>query len=157
VRVADERPPRTAGDERTVLTELWHFHRESLLRKVEDLTDEQATRRLVASDTTLLWLVNHLGDATHLWFVDRFAGADDPLPPAEPTVLAAVGRCRAQGALADRIIADHDLEDLCATAVHGDAAPVNLRWVLTHMLEETARHAGHADILRELLDGSTGR
>jgi hypothetical protein len=155
--MGDERPPRPAGDERTVLTELWHYHRESLLKKVEDLTDEQATRRFVPSDTTLLWLANHLGDATHLWFVVRFADGDDPLPPPGATVAAAVARCRAQCALADGIIAEHDLDDLCATPVHGDTTPVNLRWVLTHMLEETARHAGHADILRELLDGTTGR
>ena len=155
--MADERPPRTAGDERTILTELWRYHRESLLRKVEGLTDEEATRRLVPSDTTLLWLVNHLGDATHLWFVVRFAGSDDPLPPAADTVATAVDRCRAQCATADAIIAEHDLDDLCAVPVHGDTTPVNLRWVLTHMLEETARHAGHADILRELLDGRTGR
>jgi uncharacterized damage-inducible protein DinB len=155
--MGDERPPRSAGDERTILTELWRYHRESLLRKVEGLSDEEAGRRLVPSDTTLLWLANHLGDATHLWFVDRFAGLDDPLAPPADTVDGAVQRCRSIGAAADRIIADHDLEDLCATAVHGDAAPVNLRWVLTHMLEETARHAGHADILRELLDGTTGR
>ena len=155
--MADERPPRTAGDERTILTELWRYHRESLLRKVEDLTDAQATQRFVPSDTTLLWLVNHLGDATHLWFVDRFAGSDEPLPPAADTVSEAVERSRAQCGLADRIIAEHDLDDRCSKAVHGDTEPVNLRWVLTHMLEETARHAGHADILRELLDGSAGR
>ena len=155
--MADQRPPRAAGDERTILTELWRYHRESLLKKVEDLTDEQAMQRFVPSDTTLLWLANHLGDATHLWFVVRFAGAADPLPPAEGSVAGAVARCRSQCERADRIIAEHDLDDLCAVPVHGDTTPVNLRWVLTHMLEETARHAGHADILRELLDGRTGR
>jgi uncharacterized damage-inducible protein DinB len=155
--MADERPPRTAGDERTVLTSLWRYQRESLLRKLADLTDEQATRRLVPTDTTLLWLANHLGDATHLWLVVRFAGSEVPLPPAAETATAAVERCRRLCAIADAIIADHDLDDLCRTAVHGDPDPVNLRWVLTHLLEETARHAGHADILRELLDGRTGR
>jgi hypothetical protein len=55
----------------------------------------------------------------------------------------------------DAIVAGADLEDVCHDT--GDESPVNLRWILMHMLEETARHAGHADILRELIDGSTGR
>jgi hypothetical protein len=55
------------------------------------------------------------------------------------------------------VIADHDFDDMCANTVHGDTDPLNLRWVVIHLLEETARHAGHADILRELIDGSTGR
>ena len=153
----DERPPRSAGDERRVLTELWHYQRRSLLGKVDGVTDEAAARGLVPSGTTLLWLVNHLADATHLWIVDRFAGADDELPPAAMTVALAVARCEDVFAIADRIVAGHDLDDPCRAPVHGDTEPVHLRWVVTHLLEETARHAGHADILRELIDGSTGR
>jgi hypothetical protein len=89
----------------------------------------------------------------------RFAGQNAPLPEdtvqPDDTTASVIAGYRAASAEADAVVRRAQLDELC----RGDdsADPVNLRWVLAHLLEETARHAGHADILRELIDGSTGR
>jgi hypothetical protein len=89
----------------------------------------------------------------------RFGGQDATVPDdaVQPgdTVTAVIGRYRAAWAQADVIVLAASLDEPCRRT--SEDAPVNLRWVLMHLLEETARHAGHADILRELIDGSTGR
>lgn len=155
----DQRPPRLVGDERETLHALMQYQRDSLVRKVEGLDDAAARRQLVDSGTTLLWLVKHLSYAERFWIVDRFAGEDESLPDnsvhEDDTLAAAIEAYRATWARVDAITAAASLDDLCANV--GDDPPVNLRWVLMHLLEETARHAGHADILRELIDGDTGR
>ena len=111
----------------------------------------------------MLWLVQHLAHAEQLWFVQRFAGRDlgtldavaRPDGTVVGTVLGAAAAYRATWKVVDEIVRGASFDDLCADT--GTESPVNLRWVVSHLLEETARHAGHADILRELLDGSTGR
>ena len=158
--MTDERPPRFAGAERDTLLALLQFQRESLVKKLSGVDDEAARRRLVVSDTTLLWLAKHMTRAETVWFVFRFAGLDVTVPDdtvrPEDTLEAAVDTYRAIWDRADTIVAAASLDDVCRRADPGLPA-VNLRWVLAHMLEETARHAGHADILRELIDGETGR
>ena len=152
----DEKPPRVAGDERVVLTALLAYQRNSLVKNVDGIDDAQAASSPVASGTSLLWLINHMADAEATWVLRRFAGQDrTDLAGHEPTVDAATHRYRAVCAESDAVIADASLDALCAAP---DSEPiVDLRWVVSHLLEETARHAGHADILRELIDGSTGR
>jgi len=155
----DRKPPRLAAGERETLLALWRYQRESMVRKVEDLDPETASRRLVDSDTTLLWLLRHLIRAESLWILGRFADQHEHVPseqtPADDTVAAAVADYRSCWERVDAVIADHDLDDL---ATGDDATPtVNLRWIVMHLLEETARHAGHADILREQIDGQLGR
>jgi uncharacterized damage-inducible protein DinB len=155
----DRKPPRLDGGEREVLLALLQFQRESVVRKVAGVSDEDAARSPLASGTSLLWLVGHLADAEHLWFVDRFAGLGSapPPPPAPSTLAEAVDRYRAMWARVDEVLAGApDLDELCRNP-QPELEPVNLRWVLAHLLEETARHAGHADVLAELLDGRTGR
>lgn len=158
--MTDLKPPRLAGDERATLLALLQFQRESVLRKVHGLDDEQAERRLVSSDTTLLWLVQHLAHAETLWIQVRFRG-DDPevleglALEAGDTLAEATAAYRETWKRVDAIVAVSDLDDFVAN--DQDLGPVNLRWILGHLLEETARHAGHADILRELIDGATGR
>jgi hypothetical protein len=104
--------------------------------------------------------MKHMAGAEITWIIVRFAGEtapprDDAVQPGD-TLAAAVDDYRATWARADAIVAAApDLEGLCRNV--GEESPVNLRWVLMHLLEETARHAGHADIVRELLDGTTGR
>jgi hypothetical protein len=101
-----------------------------------------------------------MAQAEVTWVQFRFAGmdveAEDDAPTADQTLANAVGRYRAVARSSDHIVLDApSLNQICRRA---DAPePVNLRWVLMHLLEETARHAGHADILRELIDGETGR
>jgi uncharacterized damage-inducible protein DinB len=133
--------------------------------KVEGLDDEQLRRPMTPSGTTLLGLVKHLAAVEYGWFCETFGRTTEPLPfddndpeadlriePHETTadILAFYDRACAA---ADQVIADLSIEDT-GTAWFGD--PVTLRWVLIHMVEETARHAGHLDIIRELIDGATG-
>jgi hypothetical protein len=155
----DEKPPRAIGDERETLQTLLQYQRESFLKKVEDLSDEDARRSPVPTGTSLLWLTKHLVYAELVWLAIRFDGQDLPLPDNElrdgDTVAGAVAEYRRTWERVDAIVAAAELDDLCKV-IDRDPKP-DLRWVLAHLLEETARHAGHADILRELLDGATGR
>lgn len=157
--MADQKPPRLVAGERETLHALLQYHRESLVRKVEGIDDDAARRRLVGSDTTLLWLVKHAAGAEQRWVLWGFAGKvdavrDDTVSPAD-NIASVVAEYRDTWAQVDAVVAAADLEDTCK-AISGDDV-VNLRWIVTHLLEETARHAGHADILRELVDGQTGR
>ena len=158
--VPDLKPPRRVAGERETLHALLQYQRESLVRKVTGVSDGDARRSPVGSGTSLLWLMKHMAGAEITWIVVRFAGEtvsprDDAVHP-DDTLAAAIDTYRATWAQVDAIVAAApDLEGLCRHV--GDESPVNLRWVLMHLLEETARHAGHADILRELVDGDTGR
>ena len=159
--MTDERPPPGTSDERETLRSLLQFQRDSVVRKVDGIDDEQARWSPVASGTSLLWLVRHLTFAEHIWFVHRFADLEEAMPdavaPAE-TIADAVAGYRAMWAQVDEILAGAaDLDEVTRRPPDPGREPVNLRWILGHMLEETARHAGHADLLAELLDGRTGR
>ncbi|MFJ8474494.1 DinB family protein [Kitasatospora sp. NPDC094011] len=154
------------GDEKESLHAALERHRNVVLWKVQGLDDEQLRRPLTPSGTNLLGLVKHLGGAELGWFRETFGRETGPLPfdidadddsdlriePHESTadVLAFYARARAA---ADEVIAELDLED---TGTSWSGRTVSLRWVLIHMTTETARHAGHLDILRELTDGATG-
>ena len=139
------------------------FARSCVLKKCEGLSEEQLRRRFVVSATTLLGLVQHLTDGERYWFGHTVGG--DPayadvdfsmvVPPERPAAEVVAGYREAIGA-SDAVVAAADgLDQL--TTVPVDEEPRSLRWVLAHVTSETARHAGHADILRELLDGTTGR
>lgn len=157
--MGDEKPPRLVGDERATLHELLQYQRESLVRKVTGLDDGQARRALVESGTTLLWLVKHVARAERVWVLHRFAGEDDVVYDGvgrDDRLADAVEFYRSTWARVDEVVASTaSLDEPCARP--GPEGQVTLRWVLMHLLEETARHAGHADILRELIDGETGR
>ena len=162
----DRKPPRLVAGEAETLRAHLQYQRESLVRKVEGLSDDVARRELVPSGTTLLWLVVHLARAEQLWVLVRFAGRrpghdlderllDDTVGP-EDTLAGAVAAYREAWRRVDAVLdAAPGLDAPCRAM--GDDEPVNLRWVLTHLVGETARHAGHADVLREQIDGATGR
>ncbi len=158
------RVPFTGGEKESLRASL-DRHREVVLWKVDGLDDERLRRPLTPSGTNLLGLVKHLAANEYGWFCQTFGRETEPLPfddddpdadlrvePGESTadVLAFYARARAA---ADRVIADVGLEDV-GTAWFGEA--VTMRWALIHMIEETARHTGHMDIVRELVDGATG-
>ena len=158
------RVPFTGAEKESLKVSL-DRHRDAILWKLEGLDDEQLRRAMVPTGTSLLGLVKHLGAVEYGWFCDTFGRPTEPLPfdendpeadmrarPDETTedILAFYGRARAA---ADRTIDELDVEDT-GTVWFGDT--VSLRWVLIHMVEETARHAGHVDILRELIDGMAG-
>ena len=158
--VDDRKPPRSHSGELETLLLLLQYHRDSLLRKVADLDEESARRELVPTGTTLLWLSRHMARAESLWMEQRFAGLDatveDDTVTDDDTVAGAVAAYRAAMRRTDTIVnGASSLDVLCRGLPPDDR--VNLRWVIMHLLEETARHAGHADILRELIDGRTGR
>ncbi len=151
----DHKPPRLCGDERSTLRELLQFQRESLVRTASGVDPDADVRSPVQSGTSLVWLLDHLAAAESIWVERRFAGRRFDAQPTSRTLELAIERYRATWTRVDHVVGASRLDDVC----RGDdtVPPVNLRWVLAHLLEETARHAGHADILRELIDGATGR
>jgi hypothetical protein len=159
-----KRVPFTGAERESLHTSL-DRHRDVILWKLEGLDDAELRRPMTPSGTNLLGLVKHLAAVEYSWFCQTFGRDTEPLPfdendenadlrvePDETTddIVAFYRRARAA---ADRVIAEVDLDDT-GTAWFGDA--VSMRWVLIHMIEETARHAGHVDIVRELIDGATG-
>src|SRR5450830_1266787 len=158
------RVPLTGGEKDSLHASL-NRHRDVVLWKLEGLDDASLRRVVVPSGTTLLGLVKHLAAVEYSWFCETFERETEPLPvdPDDPdadlrvepeeTTADIVEFYRRARAAADAVILELDVDDV-GTAWFGD--PVSLRWVLIHMIEETARHAGHLDILRELIDGSTG-
>jgi uncharacterized damage-inducible protein DinB len=162
--------PEPSANERITLTEFLDWYRQTMAVKLDGLTDEQARVRLVGSDTNLLGLVRHLTEVERNWFRRRVRGEDAPprySPDADPdgdfhdgpgdTIAAALAAYDEECAISRAITADTaSLDELSAVPIKGYDAPVSLRWILVHMIEETARHAGHADIIRELIDGETG-
>jgi uncharacterized damage-inducible protein DinB len=158
------RVPFTGAEKESLQVSL-DRHRDAVLWKLEGLDDGDLRRAMTPSGTNLLGLVKHLAAVEYGWFCETFGRATEPLPfdeddenadlrvTSEETtgdVLAFYGRARAA---ADQVIAELELEET-GTAWFGET--VSLRWVLIHMIEETARHAGHVDIVRELIDGMTG-
>jgi uncharacterized damage-inducible protein DinB len=154
------------GDERSVLESFLDFHRAVVLRKLRGLSEVDATRRLVPSATTLAGLVKHLTLVERNWFPSLFApGPGDVYLTSQEDATASFAL--ADGDTVERIAAAYEAQcarsrevaarfDLDHVVPHPQLGEVSLRWVLVHMIEETARHTGHADILRELTDGSTG-
>jgi len=155
--------PSNDGDERDTALAFLSFARSCVLKKVDGLDEVQLRRRLVVSDTTLLGLVQHLTDAERYWFGYTLAGdlryADvdfDMVVVQDRSADQVIAGYRTAIAESDAHIGAADgLDVRTANAVNDE--PRTLRWVLAHMTSETVRHAGHADILRELIDGVTGR
>lgn len=164
--MTDERPrPPRSGDEKTILETYLDWYREALLIKIDGLSDADMKRRLVGSETTLFGIVHHLAYVERWWFQDVFAGRDVEYPwsDADPDAEWHVdGSITSDDAIA-LYRRECDLNRLIAGSAHPDDfarhekfKDMNLRRIMVHMIEETARHVGHADILRELIDGTTG-
>jgi uncharacterized damage-inducible protein DinB len=154
----------TTGSEREVLDGFLALYRGILPRKLAGLSEADARRSLVPSATTLLGVVKHLASVEREWFgqvLGQRPAADFGLPlpgdgfelAPEDTVESVLAdyalACAQSRAAAARYELDHQVpQDFFGT--------VSLRWIYVHMIEETARHAGHVDILREQTDGATG-
>lgn len=159
-----QRVPLTGGEKESLHISL-DRHRDVVLWKIDGVSDADLRRPMTPSGTNLLGLVKHLAIVEYGWFCETFGRETEPLPWSEDdpnsdlrvepdeTTDDIVGLYRRARAAADQVIAEVDLDDT-GKAWFGDA--VSMRWVLIHMIEETARHAGHLDILRELIDGATG-
>ncbi len=152
----------TAPDssERSALLHFLAANRRAALQVVDGLSEEDARLTVVPSGWTPFDLLVHLGGVERHWFVFTLAGdvTDPPARPGEPTTLAeAVESYRAECRRSDEILTRFGLDDaltLQPDELVGEVTTV--RGVLLHAIEEIARHVGHLDIARELLDGRTG-
>ena len=157
------RPDESAPADEMAMARRWLTHlRESAIFKLEDLDDDQLRWTPVAGANSLGQIVMHLGYFERLWVRAIFAGeAMDMSWRQEMFVVP-------QGWSTDDLVAFYRGETAAADAVlevaesfdlrsKGEMRPTTLRWVVTHMVEEIARHLGHMDITRQLLDGRTGR
>jgi hypothetical protein len=155
-----------AASERAGLSEFLDLQREALIEKVQGVSEDDARRSPTASSLSLLGLVKHSATWERRWFQVVVAGRSfegewpEVLPEDEnafrltdeDTVESVVAYYRDQIAASQEILATCDLDAPCAWS---DIAS-NLRWVAIHMIEETARHAGHADIIRETIECGRG-
>ena len=159
---------RTPTSEYGALENFLDAQRTGLIRKVEDITDDLARQTPTASSLSLLGLIKHAATWEQRWFQVIMAGRQSPdqwpeVTPEPPdaeliirdgdTVAHWIAVYREHIATSNAIAAATDLNAPCART---DLVDCNLRYILLHMIEETARHAGHADIIRESLDGSRG-
>ncbi len=168
--------PPTTGDEAAILLGFVDFHRRTLLTKADGLDAAQLATRLEPSTMTLGGLLHHLAYVEDIWCSVVLHGN----PPAEPWASVdwaadqdwewTVAATLAPDELRRRYLAAVDRSDelvgqvlrtrgLDAVAVRRDRqtdAEISLRWILVHLVEEYARHNGHADLIRESIDGLTG-
>jgi uncharacterized damage-inducible protein DinB len=167
-----ERPrPGLQAGERDMLTGWLDLHRAVLLWKCEGLTDEQLKRRSVPpSALSLLGLVRHMADVERGWFRQVLLGEDVPSLYETPgdrdadfngvdgaDAAADFATFEAECAAARQAVAAApDLDMLSQERSQRTGQQFSLRWIVTHMIEEYARHNGHADLLRETIDGATG-
>jgi hypothetical protein len=159
-----QRVPYT-GDEKESLQASLNRHRDAVVWKLQGLDDAELRRAMLPSGNTLLGLVKHLATWEYIWICRTFGQPTEQLPidegddyadvridPGDSTagILAFYSRSRAA---ADQVIGGVDLDEV-GTTMFGDT--VSLRWAVIHILEDTARHAGHVDVMRELIDGMVG-
>lgn len=155
-----------AADEKTTLEGMLNHYRGLLLEICSGLSDEQLRRPMVPSGTSLLGIVKHLSFVERGWFQENVGNEPYELPfdpendpdadwriEDDETAADVLAMYRASIEKSRQVIADKSLDDLVEFPRRRG---YSVRWILSHMLEETARHTGHADILRELIDGRTG-
>jgi uncharacterized damage-inducible protein DinB len=150
--------------ERELLEGFIDYYRDVVVNKVDGLTRDDATRVMTPSGLSVLGVIAHLTVVEYLWFDERFAGHPSRRDPcghrdfqlaSDDTVASVIDEYRAACAVARVIASKGALDDL---AVHESPnwGRVTLRWIYVHMIEETARHGGHLDLMREQIDGATG-
>ena len=152
------------GDERSVLLGYLTYHRTVLARKIEGVSDDDARRPASPpSRLTLLGLIRHMTDVERWWF--RRVLLAEPIPgvfdddeewnvPADATVIDALSAYWNEITVVDRHLTTASMDD--RTKTEPDRDDSTLRRMIVHMIEEYARHCGHADLLREAIDGTTG-
>jgi len=158
-------------DERTVLATMLDYVRDTVHVKCAGLTDEQARCAPLPSSplTTISGLVSHLRLVEYYWIRVVLLGEQDQMPvtdddpDAEMRLALSIplarllAEYRASCEQLRQLVAPLDLDTSSRGTMSWRTEPVTLRWVLLHLIEETARHNGHIDILREMADGVTGR
>lgn len=163
--------PPTQGDERATLTGFLRWQRDTLELKCAGLDATDLSRRSVEPSTlSLLGLVRHMAEVERFWFREVMAGQDAPprfysdfdpdgdfdgAAPEPALVAEAWDAWRAEVSFAERFVAEAPNLDITGNEQYRGA--MSLRWVLVHLVEEYARHNGHADLLRERIDGAAGQ
>jgi hypothetical protein len=155
----DHRPPRNAEGEKATLVEFLNYLRRGMLSNLEGAPEPQVRTAGVPSGTSVLGLVKHVSFVERFYFlgedVSDWSATFKPTP--DDTVESVAAAYRDAISRANEVIeACEDLGRPVPRSPRPQSAPA-MRWVLVHMIEETGRHAGHADILREQIDGATGR
>ncbi|MFD7438480.1 DinB family protein [Streptomyces sp. NPDC059861] len=166
----ERREPAQDADERAMLEGWLEYHRQTLAWKCEGLSDAQLrTAAVEPSELSLMGLVRHMAEVERGWFRKVLVG-DDPGPiyyteedrdgefhlTEADTWAEAYATWQAEIATARTNTAGFALDDLSKGRSRNTDKPFNLRWIYTHMIEEYARHNGHADLIRERVDGATG-
>jgi len=167
--------PPHSGAEAEILLGFLAFHRDTLRLKTEGLDAAGLDQRLAPSSMTLGGMLKHLAYVEDWWFNQVFAGQPAPEPWASADWAAdadwdwhSAGKDSPEElrrildhtiAVSQRIVADAvtrpgGLDALASRETRGD--PFDLRWIVVHMIEEYARHNGHADLIRESIDGVVG-
>jgi hypothetical protein len=162
----DEEDLVAVAGERETLEGFLEYHRRVISGKLRGLSEEDARRRLVPSLTTLLGLVSHAAAVERNWFQHYLGGkpreeiagnarGDAPSwdVPAGKTIAGVIAEFDAACATSRQIAAGFTLDQ---TVSRDEQGQVSLRWIYVHIIREHARHIGHADILREQIDGVTG-
>jgi uncharacterized damage-inducible protein DinB len=163
----DRTEPPYEADELATLEGFLDFHRDTLLWKCAELTPEQLRARpLPTTNLSLHGLVRHLADVERGWFREKVASEKvDPIffteedpdrdidPPADADPLADLETFKAEVAAVKAAVAGRSLDSTFAAS---RGRTISVRWVYVHMIEEYARHNGHADLLRQAIDGAVG-
>jgi uncharacterized damage-inducible protein DinB len=163
LRPDNNRPPSTDSDEKATLLAFLDYQRDAVAAKAVGISDEQGRTPGVPSGTSILGLIRHLTAAERLWFEEQFDGGpaigETDLEMAirpEETAAGLLAAYREAIRRSNEIIAACDgMSQPSVRPARGETR--TLRWTMLHVLGETTRHAGHADILREQIDGATGR
>lgn len=160
--------PPIAGTEKEILLGFANFLRDTIVFKMEGLTDEEVRRPHHPSGLTLLGIAKHLAYVERSWFQRAFLGEEVEFPWTEEdpdadwriepheTTQDVIDLYRQEVAISNRIVNDHDLDEVIRSTLRPERAGMQLRWIVAHMIEETGRHCGHADLIREAIDGQTG-
>nr|WP_211247584.1 DinB family protein [Cryptosporangium arvum] len=154
--MTDHKPPGITADEKATLQGFLDYLRDAIAAKAEGVPEPQVRTPGVPSGTNLLGLIKHLTAVERFYFLGEEVRSWPATfhPTADETAEAVLAGYRAAVADANAVI---DACDDLTQPPPGARKPASMRWLLTHLIEETGRHAGHADILREQLDGTTGR
>lgn len=164
--IAQRARPTETGTERETLTQLLDFLRTTVVTKATGVSDDQAAAHPIpASELTVAGLVKHLTGTERFWFSIDFADLDVPWPWSDDdphgnfklakadTLAGLVADYEAECERSRRAIAGHELD----AVARSEGMTFTLRYAVAHMIEETARHCGHLDLLRESIDGVRGQ
>jgi uncharacterized damage-inducible protein DinB len=169
--------PPLRADEATTLRAFLDFHRDTFRWKCSGLTQEQLAQAHAPSDMTLGGMMKHLAVVESGWFEETLAGGTLMPPfdavdwdadrdwewhtagddsPEELRALFDEAVRRADAAIDAALATEAGLDSLSAEKSRREGTPFSVRWIIVHMIEEYARHNGHADLIREAIDGQTG-